>query len=105
MCLGQGWGRPQFLRHKIDELSDDDFDDDGDFFSDDSDCGFGMDDSLNDEMQDDSEQEDDAIEIGREEIAIIGGMVEEFAEEDKGRRKLEKKIEADRNNRDREDDI
>lgn len=74
----------------------DDFDCDGDDFMDDSDGDFGMDDGLNEETQEDSEQEDNGI--GWEEIAIIGGMVEEF-EEEKERRRLEKKRDADRNQR------
>lgn len=40
-----------------------------------------------------------------EDMAIIGGLAEEFAEEERQRRKLEKKTDADRDNRDREDDI
>jgi hypothetical protein len=78
----------------------DDFDCDGDDFSDDfgdydSDGDF-YDDGLNEETQEDSEQEDNGI--GWEEIAIIGGMVEEFSEE-KERRRLEKKRDADRDRR------
>jgi len=79
----------------FDDFSDD-FEDNGDSFSDDSDCSFGMDDNLNDEMQDDSKQEDNGFDIGWEDMAIIGGMAEEFAEEEKERRRLEKKMEADR---------
>ena len=57
----------------------DNFDDDlRDDFDDDS-----GDDSLHAEMQDDSEHEDDGISIGWEDIAIIGSMAEEFAEEEK----------------------
>ena len=65
----------------FDDFSDD-FEDNGDSFSDDSDCSFGMDDNLNDEMQDDSKQEDNGFDIGWEDMAIIGGMAEEFAEEE-----------------------
>ena len=81
----------------------DDFIDDGDFgddfsdgfMDDDSDCSFGMDDSLNDEMQDDSTDEDNGIDIGWEEIAMAGSLSEEIADENRERRKLEKKMDAD----------
>ena len=82
----------------FDDFSDD-FDDDGDSFEDYSDDGFETDDSFSDEIQGDSGHEDDGIDIGWEDIAIIGGMAEEFAEEEMERRKLEKKMEADRDKR------
>lgn len=80
-----------------------DFDDfDGDFddgfenvdFEDDSDYSFGMDYSLNEEAQDES-TDDDATDIGWEDVAMIGGLAEEFAEEERERRRLEKKINDD----------
>ncbi len=74
----------------------DDFDCDGDDFMDDDSEGDFSDDGLNAEMQEDSEQEDDGIDIGWEDMAIIGGMAEEFAEEERERRRLEKKMEDDR---------
>ncbi len=90
---------------------DDDFFDDGDFgcdgddFMDDDSDGEFYNDSSNEEMQDDSEQEDDAIEIGWEEIAMAGSLSEEIAEQEKERRRLEKKMDADLGNLDQEDDI
>ena len=84
-----------------------DFDDFGDDFSDDfengdfeddSGCSFGMDDSLNDEMQDDST--DDATDIDWEDMAIIGGLAEEFAEEEKLRRRIERKMNKDKDQND-----
>jgi hypothetical protein len=58
----------------------DDFDCDGDDFSDDfgdydSDGDF-YDDGLNEETQEDSEQEDNGIDIGWEEIAMAGSLSE-----------------------------
>ncbi len=86
----------------------DDFIDDGDFddgfddgdFEDDSDCGFGMDDSLNAEMQDDSEQEDNGFEIGWEEIAMAGSLSEEISESEKRRRRIERKMNKDKDQND-----
>lgn len=85
-----------------DDFFDDGFDD-GDF-EDNSDGDF-YDDGLNAEMQDDSEQEDNGIDIGWEEIAMFGALSEEFSEDERVRRKLEKKMDTDQNNRDREDGI
>jgi len=83
----------------------DDFDDgcDGDDFMDDDSEGDFSDDGLNAEMQEDSEQEDNGIDIGWEEIAMFGALSEEFAEE-RERRKLEKKMDDDQNYRHREED-
>ena len=73
----------------------DDFSDDGDSFEDNSDGEF-CDDGLNAEMLDDSEQEDNGIDIGWEEIAIIGGMAEEFSEEEKLRHRIEREMKKDK---------
>ena len=80
----------------FDDFSDD-FGDDGDSFEDDSDDGFA-DDSLNAEIQGDSGHEDDGIDIGWEEIAMFGSLAEEISEE-RERRKLEKRMEDDRDKR------
>ncbi len=88
----------------------DDFIDDGDFgngddfmddpdFMDDSDCSFGMDDSLNDEMQDDSKDED-TTDIGWEEIAMAGSLSEEISESEKRRRRIERKMNKDKDQND-----
>ena len=80
----------------------DDFDngfDDGDDFMDDDSNGEFYDDGLNEEAQDDSEQEGDGIDIGWEEIAMFGSLAEEISEEERKRRKLEKKMDADRDQR------
>ena len=76
----------------------DDFMDDPDFMDDDSDCSFGMDDSLNDEMQEDST--DDANDIDWKDMATIGGLAEEFSEEEKLRRRIERKMKKDKDQND-----
>ena len=54
------------------------------------------DDGLNAEMQDDSEQEDNGIDIGWEEIAMFGALSEEFSEEEKERRRIEREMDKDK---------
>jgi hypothetical protein len=87
-----------------DDFSDD-FDDDGDFFSDDSDDSFEMDDSLDedsgieddlsgDDMHDDEFTMKDAVILG----SAMGWAYEEGFEEAE-RRKLEKKMQDDRDKR------
>ena len=60
-----------------------------DFFDD-------IDDGLNAEMQEDSEQEDNGIDIGWEEIAMFGALSEEIAEGEKRRRRIEREIDKDK---------
>ena len=50
---------------------------------------------LDESIQDDS-KDDNAIDIEWEEIAMFGALSEEITEEEKERRRLEKKMEADR---------
>ena len=54
------------------------------------------DDSLDAEIQDDSEHEDDGIDIDWEDIAILGGMAEEFAEEERDRLRIEREMDKDK---------
>ena len=78
----------------FDDFDNGDFDDfDGDDFEDDFGPEDSCDDGLNAEMQEDLEHEDNGIDIGWEEIAVIGGMVEEFAEEEKERRRIQRDME------------
>jgi len=58
------------------------------------------DDGLNAEMQDDSEQEDNGIDIGWEEIAMFGALSEEIAEDEKRRRRIERKMNKDKDQND-----
>ncbi len=85
--------------HDFDDSFSDDFDDDsgddGDSFSDDFGPEDSCDDSLSDEIQGDSGHEDDGIDIGWEDMAIIGGMAEEFAEEEKERLRIEREMDKD----------
>jgi len=77
----------------------DDFMDDPDFMDDDSDCSFGMEDSLNNEMQKDS-TDDDATDIGWEEIAMAGSLSEEIAGDEKRRRRIDRKMNKDKDQND-----
>ena len=77
----------------FDDFSDD-FEDNGDSFEDDFGPEDSFDDSVSDETQDDS-TDDDATDIDWEDMAIIGGMAEEFAEEEKERRRIEREVKKD----------
>jgi len=77
----------------------DDFDCDGDDFMDDSDGEF-YNDGLNEEAQEDSEQEDNGIDIGWEEIAMAGSLSEEISESEKRRRRIERKMKKDKDQND-----
>ena len=70
---------------------------DADSFEDSFDDDFGPEDSCNDspEIQGDSGHEGGGIDFGWEDMAVIGGMAEEFAEEEAERRELEKKMDDD----------
>ena len=92
----------------------DDFDDsfDGDdFMDDDSEGNFGSEDSLDDDPEIEDESTDDVCDddFTMEDAVVLGGtmigLAYEEGLEEAERRKLEKKMEADRNNRDREDGI
>ncbi|MBC8392357.1 MAG: hypothetical protein H8E17_07315 [Deltaproteobacteria bacterium] len=83
----------------FDDNFSDNFDDDGDSFEDDSEGEF-YDDGLNEETQDESEQEDNGCDIGWEEIAMAGSLSEEFYEEEKSRRRIERKMNKDKDQND-----
>ncbi len=78
-----------------------DFDDFGNGFGDfdDSDGEF-YDDGVNAEMQDDSEHADNGFDIGWEEIAMAGSLSEEIAEDEKRRRRIERKMNKDKDQND-----
>lgn len=78
----------------MDDYFDDDSIDDGDSFEDIPDGDMENDDSLNEEMQDVSDN-DDTLDIGWKEIAMFGALSEQIAEEERERLRIERDMSKD----------
>jgi len=75
----------------MDDYFDDDSFDDDNSFKDNPDGDFENDDGLNEEMRDGSDN-DDTIDIGWQEIAMLGALSEEIADDERERLRIEREM-------------